>query len=377
MYENNSENFALLLEETFKTLNTGDIVTGVVRSVGVTEIQVDLPAKVTGIIPFAEVTDDSSVKLCDLYKAGDEITAQAVRVSDVDGIATLSLKKIQKIDNWNKIKAGLESGENFTGKVVEIVKGGVIVSCNFVKVFVPASQTGVPKSENLDVLQGKIVTFKVIDINEERNRATGSILAVEREERRAKVEEFWATLEEGQKFTGKVKSLTKFGAFIDLGGIDGMVHVTELSWNHIKQPSEVISVGDTLEVFVKSFDREKKKISLGYKTEATNPWNIFTSTYAEGDAPEVTIVSIMAFGAFAQIIPGVDGLIHISQIAMQRIAKPADILEIGQIVDARIIDIDDEKQKVSLSIRSLLEEIAAAAEAMPEEAAEEAPADAE
>ena len=185
MYENNSENFALLLEESFKTLNTGDIVTGVVRSVGVTEIQVDLPAKVTGIIPFAEVTDDSSVKLCDLYKAGDEITAQAVRVSDVDGIATLSLKKIQRIDNWNKIKAGLESGENFTGKVVEIVKGGVIVSCNFVKVFVPAGQTGVPKSESLDVLQGKVVSFKVIDINEERNRATGSILAVEREERRA------------------------------------------------------------------------------------------------------------------------------------------------------------------------------------------------
>ena len=375
MYENNSENFALLLEETFKTLNTGDIVTGVVRSVGVTEIQVDLPAKVTGIIPFAEVTDDSSVKLCDLYKAGDEITAQAVRVSDVDGIATLSLKKIQKIDNWNKIKAGLESGENFTGKVVEIVKGGVIVSCNFVKVFVPASQTGVPKSENLDVLQGKIVTFKVIDINEERNRATGSILAVEREERRAKVEEFWATLEEGQKFTGKVKSLTKFGAFIDLGGIDGMVHVTELSWNHIKQPSEVISVGDTLEVFVKSFDREKKKISLGYKTEATNPWNIFTSTYAEGDAPEVTIVSIMAFGAFAQIIPGVDGLIHISQIANKRLGNPAEVLHTGDVVDAKITEIDNEKRKVSLSIRALLEpEVEEVVEEAP---AEEAPADAE
>ena len=370
MYENNSENFALLLEESFKTLNTGDIVTGVVRSVGVTEIQVDLPAKVTGIIPFAEVTDDSSVKLCDLYKAGDEITAQAVRVSDVDGIATLSLKKIQKIDNWNKIKAGLESGENFTGKVVEIVKGGVIVSCNFVKVFVPASQTGVPKSENLDVLQGKIVTFKVIDINEERNRATGSILAVEREERRAKVEEFWATLEEGQKFTGKVKSLTKFGAFIDLGGIDGMVHVTELSWNHIKQPSEVISVGDTLEVFVKSFDREKKKISLGYKTEATNPWNIFTSTYAEGDAPEVTIVSIMAFGAFAQIIPGVDGLIHISQIADKKIADPANELQVGQKVQAKIIAIDTENKKVSLSIRALLEKETPAEEEAPAEEAE-------
>ncbi len=369
MYENNSENFALMLEETFKTLNTGDIVTGVVRTVGVTELQVDLPAKVTGIVPFDEITDDSSVKLCDLYKPGDEITAQAVRVSDIDGIATLSLKKIRRLDNWKKIKGGLESGEIFTGKVVEIVKGGVIVTCNFTKIFIPAGQTGIPRTESLDQLQGKQVNFKIIDINEERSRATGSILAVEREERRAKIEEFWNTLEEGQKFTGKVKSLTKFGAFIDLGGIDGMVHVTELSWNHIKQPSDVVSVGETLEVFVKSFDREKKKISLGHKTEDTNPWNIFTSTYSEGDVAEVKIVSIMTFGAFAQIVPGVDGLIHISQIADKKIADTAAELQVGQVVQAKIIAIDSEHKKVSLSIRALLEK----AEAPTEETAEEAP----
>ena len=372
MYENNSENFALLLEESFKTLNTGDIVTGVVRTVGETELQVDLPAKVTGIVPFDEITDDSTVKLCTLYKPGDEITAQAVRVSDVDGIATLSLKKIQKIENWKKIKAGLESGENFTGKVVEVVKGGVIVSCNFIKVFIPGGQTGIPKTESLDQLQGKQVSFKIIDINDERNRATGSMVAVEREERRAKIDEFWATLEEGKTFTGKIKSLTKFGAFVDLGGIDGMVHVTELSWNHIKQPSDVVSVGDTIEVFVKSFDREKKRISLGHKTEATNPWNIFTSTYAEGDVAEVTIVSIMTFGAFAQIVPGVDGLIHISQIADKKIADTANELQVGQVVQAKIIAIDTENKKVSLSMRALLEKEEAPVE---EEAAptEEAP----
>jgi len=209
----------------------------------------------------------------------------------------------------------------------------------------------------------------LIDINEERSRATGSILAVEREERRAKIEEFWNTLEEGQKFTGKVKSLTKFGAFIDLGGIDGMVHVTELSWNHIKQPSDVVSVGETLEVFVKSFDREKKKISLGHKTEDTNPWNIFTSTYSEGDVAEVKIVSIMTFGAFAQIVPGVDGLIHISQIADKKIADTAAELQVGQVVQAKIIAIDSEHKKVSLSIRALLEK----AETPTEETAEEAP----
>ena len=373
MYDNNNENFALLLEDSFKTLNTGDIVTGVVRSVGVTEIQVDLPAKVTGIVPFDEVCEDSSVKLCELYKAGDEITAQAVRVSDVDGIATLSIKKIKKIENWNKIKSGLESGETFTGKVVEVVKGGVIVSCDFVKVFIPGGLTGIPKSEGLDQLQGKQVSFKVVEINNERNRATGSMVAVEREARRAKIEELWNTIEEGQVFTGKVKSLTKFGAFIDLGGVDGMVHVTELSWNHIKHPSDVVSVGDTLEVFVKSFDREKKKISLGYKTEATNPWNIFTSTYAEGDVAEVTIVSTMTFGAFAQIVPGVDGLIHISQIADKKIADTASELKVGEKVQAKIIAIDNENKKVSLSIRALLEKEEAPAEEAPvEEATEEA-----
>ncbi len=375
MYENNSENFALLLEETFKTLNTGDMVTGVVRSVGVNELHVDLPAKVTGIVPRAEITDDNAVNLADLYKAGDTITAHAVRVSDVDGIATLSLKKIRRIESWNKIKAGFESGETFTGKVTEIVKGGVIVSLGFTKVFIPAGQTGIPRTESLDVLQGKQVSFKIIEINEERSRATGSMFAVEREERRAKIEEFWNTIEEGKIYNGKVKSLTKFGAFVDLGGVDGMVHVTELSWNHIKQPSDVISVGDTIEVFVKSFDAEKKKVSLGHKTEATNPWNIFTSTYAEGDVAEVKIVSIMTFGAFAQIVPGVDGLIHISQIADKKIADTANELQVGQVVNAKIIAIDTENKKVSLSIRALIEKEAAPAEEATEEAPEETTAE--
>ena len=370
MYENN-ENFETLLEESFKTLNTGDIVTGVVRSVGLTEIQVDLPAKVTGIVPFGEVSEDSSVKLCDLYKVGDEITAQAVRVSDVDGIATLSVKKIKKIENWNKIKSGVESGETFTGKVVEVVKGGVIVSCNFVKVFIPGSQTGVPKSEGLESLYGKQVSFKVIEINGEKNRATGSMYEVERELRRAKVEELWNTVEEGQKFTGKIKALTNFGVFVDIGGIDGMLHIKELSWLHIKHPSDVVKVGDSIEVFVKSIDREKKKISLGHKTEETNPWKIFTDTYSEGDVAEVTIVSVLTFGAFAQIIPGVDGLIHISQIADKKIADTASEVKVGEKVQAKIVAIDAENKKVSLSIRALIEKEEAPAEEAAQEATEE------
>ena len=202
-------------------------------------------------------------------------------------------------------------------------------------------------------------------------KAIGSIRLVQREAKRAQEAEFWAGIEVGKSYTGVVKSMTSYGAFVDLGGVDGMVHLTELSWKHLKSPAEVVAVGDVLTVFVKSFDPEKKRISLGYKTEETNPWNIFKSQYAVGDIASVKIVSMMPFGAFAEIVDGVDGLIHISQIALKRIAKPADMLEIGQVVDVRITEIDDEKKKVSLSIRSLLEEAAAAAEAMPEDYTEE------
>ncbi|MBQ3056060.1 MAG: S1 RNA-binding domain-containing protein, partial [Clostridia bacterium] len=204
-------------------------------------------------------------------------------------------------------------------------------------------------------------------------KAIGSIRVVQREARRAQEAEFWAGIEVGKTYNGVVKSMTSYGAFVDLGGVDGMVHTSELSWKHIKNPAEVLSIGETVTVFVKSFDREKKRISLGYKTEDTNPWFIFTNKCQVGDVVPVKIVSMMPFGAFAEIIDGVDGLIHISQIAMTRIGKPADVLEIGQSVDAKIIEIDSEKQKVSLSIRALLEEVAAAEAAMPEEAVEEAP----
>ena len=256
------------------------------------------------------------------------------------------------------------------GKVAEAVKGGVVIFCDANRVFVPGSQTGVPKDGDLSSLVGQTVQFKIIEVKPGK-KAIGSIRLVQREAKRAQEAEFWAGIEVGKSYTGVVKSMTSYGAFVDLGGVDGMVHLTELSWKHLKSPAEVVAVGDILTVFVKSFDPEKKRISLGYKTEETNPWNIFKSQYAVGDIASVKIVSMMPFGAFAEIVDGVDGLIHISQIALKRIAKPADMLEIGQVVDVRITEIDDEKKKVSLSIRSLLEEAAAAAEAMPEDYTEE------
>ena len=363
-----NENFEAMLAESFKTLNTGDIVTGTVTYVTDAEIQLDVGAQVTGIIKAEQITDDPSVKLTELYKKGDQIEGRVGRVSDIEGIAELSKKAVDSARNWQKIVTANEESAVVTGKVVEVIKGGVNVLVGATKVFVPASQTGVAKDGDLAVLKGQEVSLKVIEIK--GNRAIGSIRVVQRELRRANEAAFWENIEEGKVYTGTVKSMTAYGAFVDLGGVDGMVHKTELSWKPIASPAAVVSVGDVITVFVKSFDAEKKRISLGYKTDDTNPWYLFTSKYAVGDVASVKIVSLMPFGAFAEITDGVDGLIHISQIAQQKIGKPADVLEVGQVVDVKIIAIDEEKQKVSLSIRALLDEAQAAAEAMPEEAAE-------
>ena len=365
-----SEIFEELLESSFKTIKQGDIVTGTVTNVTDTELTLDLGAQVTGYIKAEQITDDASAKLTDMFKKGDEIEARVTRLSDVDGIAELSKKQVDAAKNWQKIVDACENGEALTGKVVEIIKGGIQVLVGANKIFVPASQTGVPKDGDLNELKGNEVTLKVIEIK--GNRAIGSIRAILREERRAKEAAFWADIEEGKTYTGTVKSMTSYGAFVDLGGIDGMVHKTELSWRPIKSPADVLTVGQEITVFVKSFDAEKKRISLGYKTDDTNPWYLFTAQYAVGDVAAVKIVNMMPFGAFAEIMDGVDGLIHISQIAQQKIGKPADVLELGQVVDAKIIAIDEENQKISLSIRALLDEAQAEAEAMPEDAAEEA-----
>ena len=364
------ENFEALLEDSFKTLNTGDVVIGTVEHVSDTEVQLDLGAGVTGYIKAEQITDDNSVKLTSLYKKGDQIEAFVIRVSDMEGVAELSKKRVDSDKNWLNIVAASENGDILEGKVIEAIKGGILVLVNANRIFVPGSHTGVPKDGDLSAMVGQTVKLRVIEIKPGK-KAIGSIRSVLREERRAKEAEFWATMEEGKVFTGVVKSMTSYGAFVDLGcGVDGMGHATELSWKHIKSPAEVVAIGDVITVFVKSFDVEKKRISLGYKTEATNPWNIFTGKYAEGDVATVKIVSLMPFGAFAEIVDGVDGLIHISEIAKKRIGKPEDVLSVGQEVDVKILEIDMEKQKVGLSIRALLEDV----EEVVEETVEDAPA---
>ena len=350
------ENFAELLEQSIKTLNTGDKVIGIVTGIGNTEVQVDLGTKHAGYIPYDEVSTDPSVKPEDILKVGDEIEVFVVRVNDQEGTVQLSKKKLDGMKVWDEMATYVDEKTTVEGVITEDNKGGLVANVKGVRVFIPASQSGIAKGGDMSSLKGQTVKLKITEVNRARRRVIGSIRAVASEERKANREKIWAEIEVGAKYHGVVKSLTSYGAFVDIGGVDGMVHVSELSWNRIKTPADVVKVGDEIDVYVISFDTEKHKISLGYKTAEMNPWNQFMSKYAVGDVVDAKVVKLMTFGAFAEIIPGVDGLIHISQIADRRIGKPEDVLSEGQDVQVKITDVDAENKRISLSIRALLEE---------------------
>lgn len=348
------EDFAAMLEESLKSIKNGEKVTGTVIAISQTEVQVDLGAKQTAYIPIDELSDDPAYKVEEHIHPGDEIEAVVVRVNDGEGIISLSKKRVDQLKGWETIEAAKEEHTVVEGTIIEENRGGVVATAFGVRVFIPASQTGVPKDEPMSKLVKTKQSFYVTEINRQRKRVVGSIRAVQQEARKAAAEKIWETIEVGNEYEGMVKSLTSYGAFVDIGGVDGMIHISELSWGRIKHPSEVVSIGDAVKVYVIGLDKENKKISLGYKREEDNPWNIFTSKYSVGDTATVKILKFMPFGAFAEIVPGVDGLIHISQIADHRIAKADETLTVGEEVDAKIIDINDEKKKVSLSIRALL-----------------------
>ena len=348
------KSFAEMLEESIKTLNTGDKVKGKVVAITPTEIEVELGVKYPGYIPLSELSDDPSVKPEDVVKVGDEIETYVMLVSDRDCMVKLSKKRLDMVKGWEEIEAAKDNETVMEGFVTEDNKGGVVVSVKGVRVFVPASQTGLPRETPMSELVKQKVRLIITEVNRARRRVVGSISRVTRAERAAAAEKVWAEIEEGKHYTGTVKSLTSYGAFVDIGGVDGMVHISELSWSRIKHPSEVVKVGDTVDVYVISADKEKKKISLGMKDHSQDPWSVFTSTYQVGDVANVRIVKLMTFGAFAEVVPGVDGLIHISQIADHRIDKPSDVLAEGDKVDVKITDVDMENKKISLSIRALL-----------------------
>lgn len=371
---NDEMTFEEMLNATESSSNTDQKVKGIVLAVNATEIEVDIVGrKHTGYISANEFSNDPSVKLTEAVKIGDELDLIIMRTNDQEGTVMLSKKRFDAIAGWDKVLTAKETGEVIESTVSDVVKGGVVAFYEGIRVFIPASQATLSKSDDLEALKGQPISFRIIEIGQ-RRRVIGSAKAILREQKSAAEEKFWANVAVGDKFTGTVKSITGYGAFVDLGGVDGMVHISELSWERIKHPSEVVKVGDTVEVYVKAIDQEKKKISLGYKKADENPWEIFKAKYAVEDVVNVKIVSMTTYGAFARIISGVDGLIHISQIADRRIEKPADELKVGQEVDAKIIDIDLDKKRVSLSIRALIEKTEAAEE--PAEEAAEAPAEA-
>ena len=350
------ESFEALLEQSIKTLNTGDKVTGIVTGITSKDISVDLGTKHAGYIPYDEVSADPTVKPEDILHIGDEIEVFVVRVNDQEGTVQLSKKKLDGMKIWDEMAAFAEEKTTVEGTITEENKGGLVASVKGIRVFIPASQSGIAKGGDMTGMVGKNVKLKITEVNRARRRVIGSIRAVNAEERKAQQEKIWAEIQEGSKYHGVVKSLTSYGAFVDIGGVDGMVHVSELSWNRIKTPADVVKVGDEIDVFVISFDPVKHKISLGYKTPEMNPWNQFMTNYAIGDVVDAKVVKLMTFGAFAEILPGVDGLIHISQIAEKRINKPEDVLSEGQDVKVKITDVDAENKRISLSIRALLED---------------------
>ena len=360
------KSFAELLEESIKTLNNGDKVTGTVVAITPTEVQVELGIKYPGYIALSELSDDPTAKVEDLVKVGDEIETIVMQVSDRDCLVKLSKRRLDINKGWEEIEAARESEAVVEGFVTEDNKGGVVVAVKGVRVFVPASQTGLPRETPMSELLKQKVRLVITEVNRARRRVVGSISRVTRAERAAAAEKVWAEIEDGKRYTGTVKSLTSYGAFVDIGGVDGMVHISELSWSRIKHPSEVVKVGDTVDVYVISADKEKKKISLGMKDHSQDPWTVFTTTYQVGDTANVRIVKLMTFGAFAEVVPGVDGLIHISQLADHRVEKPGDVVSEGDKVDVKITDVDMENKKISLSIRALLEPAYEEAEEAPE-----------
>ena len=349
------QDFSQALEESLSNMNNDQKVKGVVMGFSPTEIQVDIGRKHAGYIPMDEYSADPAADPRKELKVGDEIDLIIMKTNDVEGTVMLSKRRYDAMKAWSDIVDAAETDKVFDGVITDVVKGGVIAVTNGVRVFIPGSLATASRNEPLDDLLRKNVQFRIIEVNRFKRRAVGSIRAVLKEAKKAAEEAFWAQAEVGQKYTGTVKSLTAYGAFVDIGGVDGMIHISELSWKRIKHPSEVLSVGDEVEVYIKALDTEKKKISLGYRKDEDNPWEILRKNYPEGTVIEAEVVSLTDFGAFARVIPGIDGLIHISQIADRRIDKPSDVLKVGDKVQVKIIGIDFDKKRVSLSIRALLE----------------------
>ena len=347
-------------EANLKPVFAGKVVEGTVTSITPNEVQVDIGTKHTGFVKLSELTDDPAARVEDLVKVGDKLDLVVEKVNDQEGVAYLSRKKLEARKGLEELAKAAEEGTVLEGVVTETNKGGVIVLVKGVKVFVPRSQATMRRDEDINALVKQNVKLVITECA--GRKIVGSINKVTAEENAAKREAFWADVEVGKTYTGVVKSLTAYGAFVDIGGVDGLCHISELSWNRIKHPSEVVSVGDTIEVYVKALDEENHKVSLGYKKAEDNPWELLKNEYPIGSVFTAPVVSITKFGAFVCILPGIDGLVHISEISNERVEKVSDVLKVGDEVQVKLLDVDFDKKRISLSMKALLDDNAQDAE---------------
>ena len=351
----------MLAASEAKPLYAGKIVKAKVISVSPTECIVGVDgSKHTGIVPLREMSHDPNAKMEDLVKVDDELDLVVVKTNDQEGVDTLSRVRFEAQKGMKDVSEAAENGTVMEGDVMEANKGGVVVNVKGVRVFVPRSQATMRRDEDYTKLVGQHVKLVITECA--GRKIVGSINKVTAEENKAKRDEFWKNVEVDKQYTGVVKSLTSYGAFVDIGGVDGLCHISELSWNNIKHPSEVVSVGDTIEVYVKSYDPENQKVSLGYKKEEDNPWEKLKNEYPIGSEFEAPVVSITKFGAFVRILPGIDGLVHISEISNERVNKVSDVLKVGDMVKVKLINVDFDRKRISLSMKACLDEAAEDAE---------------
>ena len=351
----------MLAASEAKPLYAGKIVKAKVISVSPTECVVGIDgSKHTGIVKLSEMSHDPNAKMEDLVKEGDELDLVVVKTNDQEGVDTLSRVRFEAQKGMKDVSEAAENGTVMEGDVMEANKGGVVVNVKGVRVFVPRSQATMRRDEDYTKLVGQHVKLVITECA--GRKIVGSINKVTAEENKAKRDEFWKNVEVDKQYTGVVKSLTSYGAFVDIGGVDGLCHISELSWNNIKHPSEVVSVGDTIEVYVKSYDPENQKVSLGYKKEEDNPWEKLKNEYPIGSEFEAPVVSITKFGAFVRILPGIDGLVHISEISNERVNKVSDVLKVGDMVKVKLINVDFDRKRISLSMKACLDEAAEDAE---------------
>lgn len=348
-----SENFEEMLEESLRNLNEGKIVNGTVISVSPNEVYVDIGRKQSGIIPVCELDVNPDIDPRDVVKVGDTLKLFVLRTYDQDGIVLLSRRKMVLDERWNEFLECEKNSDVLEGMVSKIVKGGILIFCKGMEVFIPSSQIGGNKSVPLEDYLNHECKFKIIEVNQSRKRIVGSIKLVEDKIKREWLERFWDGIEKDKLYHGVVKSITNYGVFVDLGYIDGFIHISDISWKRVNHPSDVFKLGDKIEVRIKSFDEEKQKVSLVYKRLEDNPWEIFKKAYYVGKEFESKVVNILPYGAFVNILPGIDGLIHISEISSERISSPKDVLSIGDTVKVKVKFIDEIQKKVSLTMKEI------------------------